>query len=205
MIDIAYQRVRIGDDWYYPEGAHDSPDALEENRATFARFRRMVPLGPYDGLDRRRDSSPNLVARAPLQVVHEHLLTAYRFPRLEDSQEFAPLLRLVQRRLMSHPSDTCMVFLMGSGERRRRDYENNEIKQLFQGVQYDSQRRETYPGDRRIKADAGVTVQMSYLDLGPRGAPQDALIAQNVPMVAVWIPSVLSQDAVVQPQGGRQP
>jgi len=205
IIDIAYRRVRIGDHWYYPDGPHDSADALEENREIFGRFRASVSFGPYDGLDRRTDSSPNLVARLPLSVVHERLLTAYRFPRLEDSQKFAPLLRLVQKRLMSHSNDTCTVFLMANGDRRRRDYENNQVNQLFQGVQYDSQRRETYPGDHRIRADAGITVQMSYLDFGPRNAPRNSLIAENVPMIAVWIPAVLSQDAVVQPQGGPQP
>lgn len=205
VIDIAYRRVRIGDDWYYPEGPHDSPEALEENRATLTRFRGIVSFGSYDGLDRRRDSPPNLVARVPLQVVHEHLLTTFRFPRLEDSQEFAPLLRMVQKTLMARPNEPCTVFLMASGERRRRDYQDGKIEQLFQGVQYDSQRRVTYPGDRKIRADSGITVQVSYLDLGARGAPRSQLLAEDVPMIAVWVPAVLAQDAVVQPQGGPRP
>jgi hypothetical protein len=201
VIDIAYQRVRIGDEWYYPDGPHDSQEALEENRAHFSRFRGMVQFGPYDGLDRRRDSRPNLIAQVPLQVVHEELLTVYRVPRLEDSQNFVQLLRLIQKRLISHPTDTCSVFLMAIGDRRRRDYENNQIEQLFQGVQYDSQRQVTYPGDRKVVASQGITVQMSYLDLGK----PNTLIAQNVPMIAVWVPAVLAHDAVVQPQGGARP
>jgi Z1 domain len=201
VVDIAYQRVRIGDEWYYPNGPQDSPEALEENRVSLTRFLGMVTFGPYNGLDRRRDSQPNLIAHAPLQMVHEHLLTRYRFPRLEDSQKFAALLRLVQKRLLTHPNETCTLFLMASGDRRRRDYENNQIEQLFQGVQYDKRRQVTYPGDRKILADQGITVQVSYLDLGK----PNAMIAENVPMIAVWVPAALGQDAVVQPQGGPRP
>ncbi len=200
VIDVAYRRVPIGDEWFYPDGPHDSPEALEENRACMARFVGTVEFGPYDGLDRRRDSRPNLVARIPLQLVHEHLLTAYRFPRLEDSQNFVQLLRLVQRRLIARPDEACTVFLMASGDRRRRNYVDDRIDQLFQGVQYDSQRRVTYPGDRKIIADQGLTIQVGYLDLGL----PNALIAENVPMLAVWVPAALAQDAVVQPQGGPQ-
>jgi hypothetical protein len=201
VIDVAYQRIRIGDDWYYPDGPHHPPGAAEENRTTFNRFLGMVTFGPHDGLDRRRDSRPNLVAQLPLQLAHEQLLTAYRFPRLEDSQQFGAILRLVQLRLAERPNETCTVFLMASGERRRRRYTNNKIDQLFQGVQYDSQRNETYPGDRKIRAPQGITIQVSYLDLGEQGA----LIAENIPMIAVWVPASMAQDVVTQPQGGPQP
>lgn len=200
VIDVTYQRIRIGDDWYYPDGPHDSRDAIGENRVTFERFLPMVTFGPHDGLDRRRNSRPNLVAQARLQLIHEHLLTAYRFPRLEDSQKFGAILRLVQRRLASHPDESCTIFLMGSGERRRRRYTDNAIDQLFQGVQYDKQ-GETYPGDRKIRAPQGITVQLSNLDLGE----PNALIAENLPMIAVWVPAALAQDVLMQPQGGPQP
>jgi hypothetical protein len=39
---------------------------------------------------------------------------------------------------------------------------------------------------------------MSYLNLGE----QNALIAQNIPHLAVWVPPNMAQDTLDQPQGG---
>lgn len=203
VIDIAYQRVRLGNDWVYPDGAHDSPEAMEANRALFDTFRATHAFGPYDGLDRRRNSHRNLVLRdIPLQTVHEELLTRYRVSRFEDSQKIGPLLRLIQRHLINQPNDTCTVFLMAEGNRNRRDYRNDQIVQLFQGAQYAQQggkRVLTYPGARDVKGPRGITVQMSYLDLGGR----NALVAQNVPHLTVWVPADMARDTLLQPQGGR--
>jgi hypothetical protein len=100
--------------------------------------------------------------------------------------------------LIERPDDTCTVFLMAEGNRSRRGYENDEIKELFQGPQYAGRPPSmTYPGARRIRADEGVTVQMSYLDLGET----NALIAENVPHLAVWIPAPMTRDTLIQPQG----
>lgn len=92
---------------------------------------------------------------APLQVVHEELLTRYRVSRLEDSLQIGPLLRLIQLHLMDQSEDVCTVFLMGNGQRRQRGYENDRIKQLFQGRQYatlNGERVVTYPGNREVRA-----------------------------------------------------
>jgi hypothetical protein len=213
VIDIAYQRVRLGDDWVYPDGPHDSADAVQANHSLFHLFRTANNFVPNDGLDLRQDSPRNLVlGDVSLQAVHEELLTRYRISRLDDSLRFGPLLRLVQLRLITSPQETCSVFLMGSGTRRRRGYQPEEfddrgnvtspgaIKELFQGRQYagrGDQRRITYPGDREIRGATGITVQISYLDLGE---PHE-LIAENVPHLAVWIPSHIARDTLIQPQG----
>jgi hypothetical protein len=132
VIDIAYQRVRFGDQWVYPNGPQDSSDAVAANRALFNQFRAANPFGPYDGLDLRQGSRRNLVIRdIPLQLVHESLLTRYRISRLEDSQQIGALLRLIQLHLIERPDDTCTVFLMAEGHQRRRDYQDDQIVQLF--------------------------------------------------------------------------
>jgi hypothetical protein len=202
VIDVAYQRVRFGDDWVIPHGVHESVEAVNANRELFQQFVAAHPFGPHDGLDLRQDSRRNLVLTAlRLQTLHEELLTRYRVSRLEDSQQFGPLLRLVQRHLILRPDDTCTVFLMAQGDRRRRSYQDDKIPQLFQGRQYATeggQRIITYPGDRDVRG-SGLTVQMSNLDLGEPGA----LIAENIPHLAVWIPATMARDALSQPQGGN--
>jgi hypothetical protein len=203
VINIAYQRFRFGDDWVFPEGAHDSDDAVQANRTLYVQFCAAHPFGPYDGLDMRQASHRNLVLRdIPLQAIHADLLTRYRVSRLEDSQKMGPLLRLIQLHLIDHPDDTCTVFLMSEGNRRRRNYQDDRIVQLFQGRQYatqNGQRVITYPGDRELRGPQGITVQMSYLDLGEPGA----LVAENIPHVAVWVPADMARDTLFQPQGGR--
>ena len=202
VISIAYRQVRLGDDWVYPDGPHDSQDAVSENRNVFERFRSSHSFIEHTDQDLRRDSARNLILRdAPLQVVHEELLTRYRVSRLEDSLQIGPLLRLIQLHLMDQSEDVCTVFLMGNGQRRQRGYENDRIKQLFQGRQYatlNGERVVTYPGDREVRAPQGLTVQMSYLDIGEPGS----LIAENVPHIAVWIPGAIARDSLIQPQGG---
>ncbi len=201
VIDIPYQRLSLGDQWVYPNGPHESPEAVAINRALFDQFRGTHPFGPYDGVDLRQESRRNLVLRdVPLQAVHEELLTRYRVSRLEDSQQMSALLRLIQLHLIQHPTDACTVFLMAEGQGRRRSYQDDQIAQLFQGRQYATQRGQrvvTYPGDREIRGDQGVTVQINYLDLGE----PNALVAENVPHIAVWVPAAMTRDTVDQPQG----
>jgi hypothetical protein len=201
VINIAYQRVRFGDEWVYPDGPHDLPDAVLANRSLFDDFRGRHTFGAYDGLDLRQNSNANLVLRdIPLQTVQEQLLTRYRISRLEDSQKFGPLLRLIQIHLIENPGATCTVFLMAEGVRRRRDYQDDRIRQLFQGRQYATQGGEriiTYPGDRDIRSPQGITLQISYLDLGEQGS----LIAENIPIIAVWVPADIARDTLLQPQG----
>jgi hypothetical protein len=193
--------VLLGDDWVYPHGPHEFAEAAAANRVLFEDFRAAHAFGPYDGLDLRQGSRRNLVLRdVPLQVVHADLLTRYRVSRLEDSQRLGPLLRLIQLHLIDHPDDPCTVFLMAEGQRRHRSYQDDQISYLFQGRQYANpggQRVLTYPGDREVRGAEGITVQMSYLDLGE----PDALIAENVPHIAVWVPAAMARDTVFQPQG----
>lgn len=203
IIDIAYQRYRMGSDWVYPNGAHESGGAVAENRLLFQAFVATHPFLQDTTPDLRRNSPRNRVLPdVLLRDVHEELLTRYRVSRVEDSQYFGSMLRLIQLHLMENPNATCSVYLMGDGQARRRSYADGKINQLFQGVQYatqNGQRIVTYPGDRQIKAPHGVSIQLSYLDLGPATG---ALIASNVPHVAVWIPPELGRETVDQPQGG---
>lgn len=201
VIDVAYQRLRFGDEWVYPHGPHDAPDAVAANAALFTQFRGAHPFGPYTGLDLRVNSRRNLVIENfPLQLAHEELLTRYRVTRLEDSQQLGAMLRLVQLHLIEHPDDTCTMFLMAEGHPRRRDYQGDQIVQLFQGRQYaqvNGARTVSFPGEREVRGANGITVQLGYLDLGQ----PNALVGQNIPHLAVWVPADMARDTLSQPQG----
>lgn len=199
VLDIGYGRTILGNKWVYPDGPHDTEVAIEANRAIFEQFMRDMQLVQHDGLDRRATEHRNLVDHdISLSRAHEELLTRISVRRLEDSQVFAALLHLIQVHLAQHPEDSCSVFLMAGGHAIRRAYEDDSIKELFQGRQYDRQGT-TYPGDRRVRADEGISIQLRYLTLGERGQPP---IAENIPHVAVWVPASIARDIVQQPQGG---
>ena len=202
VIDIAYQRYQLGDRWVCPEGPHDSQEAVSVNRQLFGEFINTHSFVQHDGLDLRQNGHRNQVlSDIPLRDVHAELLTRYRVSRFEDSQYFASVLRLIQLHLIEQPDDSCTVFLMGGGERRRRRYQDGSFPELFQGRQYAThggQRVVSYPGDRELRSPQGITIQMSNLDIGVPAA----MIAENVPQVAVWIPTDIARDTLDQPQGG---
>jgi len=207
VIDISYQSIPIPTGWHYPNGPHDTPEAIHDNGELFMRIRQQFSFVQHNGLDLRQNSQHNLVAaNLSLQTIHEELLSAYRFPRPEDTEKFAALLRIIQFWLVEHPQDQCSVFLIGNGQTRARGYSNDGIDQPFQGAQYAQQpgggRQRTYPGDRDVRANSGISVQLQYLTLHERGNPAN-VIAQDVPFLAIYIPQNMAQDEVHQPQGGN--
>jgi hypothetical protein len=202
VIDIAYRRQRFGNDWVYPDAPHETTEAVAINRALFNEFRSSHEFSLYSGLDNRRDSYRNLIAiNTTLRDIHETLLTRYRVTRIEDSRQLGALLRLIQLHLLHVGDEQCTVILMGEGHSRRRDYAEGRISELFQGQQYaqgPNGRVTTYPGDRHVREEAGLTLQLGYLSFGPRNGP---LIAENIPHFAAWVPAAMARDSLWQPQG----
>lgn len=208
VIDISYLRISVPAGWHYPDGPHDSPEAVRDNGTLFARMRQQLPFVQHGGLDLRGQNSPRnqVAAGLRLQTVHEELLSAYRFPRPEDTEKFVALLRIIQVWLVDHPDDRCSVYLIANGTPRARGYSDGGIDQPFQGPQYAQQpgvgRQRVYPGDREVREPDGVSVQLQYLHLHEAGNPNNVL-ARNVPFLAIYIPPNMALDQVQQPQGGR--
>jgi hypothetical protein len=205
VIDIAYQRLPLGNKWIFPNCPHESLEAIESNRQLLAELRAHFDFQEDDGLDLRQGENRNLKTEPlPLRLIHEALLTRYRVTHIDDSYRLSAVLRLVQLHLMQDTDAECTIYLMANGNPRRRDYVNDQIVELFQGEQFVSRgsaRVMTYPGDRQVRATHGLSIQMNNLTLGPRQGP---LIAENIPHLAVWIPNELARDALWQPQGGRR-
>jgi len=76
---------------------------------------------------------------------------------------------------------------------------SDQIPTLFQGPHPDK-KGEVYPGDGRIRGHAGLTIQMHTLCV--RTHDGTTLIADDVPAVAVWVPSDMAADWISQDQGG---
>ena len=78
--------------------------------------------------------------------------------------------------------------------------DDEEIPTLFQGANYAdaAHRDEVYPGDERIRASMGLTIQIHELEV--RQKNRGSVIANDVPAVAVWVPHEMAQDWLVQRQ-----
>ena len=89
---------------------------------------------------------------------------------------------------------------MSQGAARERSVgPTDEIPTLFQGqapVNPPSERGKVYPGDEAIKQNDVITIQLHILTIK---RPTESV--DNVPTLAVWMPSALARDVVIQPQG----
>lgn len=209
VLSLDYMRGNYSNKWYEPRAPHDSAQALAENRAVVQQFISELNLIPDDGDARRLEAHKHLVdSNVPLSRAYEYLLTRIHLTRPSDSTRFFGLLMQIQDHLTRHPNDTCTVYLMRPGvteSRHRRVNAKDEIANLFQGG-YPVPQSNIYPGDRHIRGQHDLTIQIHHID-EVRQYTDDArynVIANDVPVVAVWVPREMSADWISQDQGGSE-
>ncbi|MDA3893416.1 MAG: hypothetical protein PF517_17265 [Salinivirgaceae bacterium] len=93
--------------------------------------------------------------------------------------------------------------------RKRRTDRNDEIQQLFQGAQPPTKnskflKGEVYPGDRYIKDDNKLTIQIHRLHLTDVNGldildDKSNIMYQDIPSIAIWIPEEIGKDIIRQP------
>lgn len=200
VLQLPYMQAAISDDWYAPKSPHDTLDAVEENRSAVETFVGAVPWSEDSGHDHRTPAQRHQVAQLTLRLVYVELLTKLRVVHPRDSQKYTGMLLQVGRYLANNPDVIATVYRMSRGEIRDRELNaDNEVPQLFQGKN-PRVGEVIYPGDRAIKADSGLTVQIHNLRVlrpAAAGAGQEE-VATNVPAVAVWVPAEMERDWLVQ-------
>lgn len=73
---------------------------------------------------------------------------------------------------------------------------NGKINELFQGATRLATGGYSYPGDAAFRDDDMVTVQLHRLNI----RRNDEIVAEDVPVIAIWIPRWLELDWVSQHQ-----
>lgn len=199
VLEFDYMRGRFSNDWVTPRVVLDSDDVLQANRQAAARFFQGLQFVDDDGHTGRTEVQRHHVCRnIPLHRVVEQLLVSMRITGTTDSQRNTGLLLQLSKALEDNPEETCAIFMMSPAAKRRRGIdENGEVTNLFQGEApvYPLERRgEVYPGDRAIRDDDNVTIQIHTLDL----TRNDQVVKENVSVLAVWIPSRLARAWIVQ-------
>ena len=204
VIDIAWTRQAIGQGWFAVESPHLMEVAATSNRRVIEDVRSHFEWREDEGHPNRSENTKHLVAsRVPLAEVYERLLTRLWFPDFEESQTYLTHLVLLRRLLDSTPDAKATVYLMSKWAERERSVDaRDRIVNLFQGalpVVPKSQQGSIYAGDRRLRDDTAVTIQLHNLQITKDGVT----IARQIPTVAISMPEGLSADLVVQPQGAR--
>ena len=201
VLDIEYIRVNSSARWYEPKAPHDSTEAIETNRTIVRKFCKKLSFGEDEGHPQRTKAQIHDVdTNVLLKDLYEELLVPFRVTRSVDSQKFTGVCLQIDAYLDSYPNALCTVFHMGKGEPRVRSLnDKGEILRLFQGKNPD-RGPVIYPGDRSKKTPRCVTVQIHNLELVPKDGPSFL----DVPTIVVWLPKDISQDSLVQNQGGIQ-
>ena len=85
----------------------------------------------------------------------------------------------------------------GRGRERGIDEDGEMSTNLYQGAApvYPKELRGTvYPGDHSIRNQDNVTIQIHTLNL----TRNDAVVVENVPVIAVWVPARLARAWIAQ-------
>ena len=204
VIKFDYVRGGFSDQWVIPGLVWASDDALSGNRQVVDRFVNNVDFMNDEGHKDRTDVQRHQMAgELSLQDVMTKLLIPLRLTGSSDTQRNLGLLLQLSRALEDEPNEFCVVYKMSSGIHRVRDIsKSGKISQLFQGeypVTPLEKRGSVYPGDRFIKKNDLVSIQIHTLDL----RRNKEVVQQTVPVVAVWVPARMRVGWIQQEQPGQ--
>lgn len=205
VLDLPYMRFNFGGEWYGPRTP--SADAANENRQTVRDYLQTHNLRTDDGSPQRTDNQRHLVVTGvPLVDALDGVLSRVRTTPPDESAQYTALLIQLQQLCETRPDATCTIYVMARGQnatavRTRTIDANGELtSQLFQGEDPPEGRRaprgSTYPGDRNLPSPDTVQVQVHYLRL----ERDNAVVADDVPVLAVRIVPRLPDDILTQPQ-----
>lgn len=197
VIDLQPLRGALSDQWFAPSVPHRSDEVVEANRGIVRGFIDSLD-GQFhrdDGDSRRTEPQIHLVARdISLHAAYADLLTQLRHADLRDVALFAGLLLQVRRYLDEHPEAVCTAYQMSQGASRERSVNaEGEIPNLFQGSNPGGSvtpRQIIYPGDREIRVDDQLTLQIHTLEV--RDESRSQVIARDVPAITVWVPQSMA-------------
>lgn len=209
-------RDYFGAEWFIVRAPHDTDNLIPQNRNVISSFlaTNINDFSQDIGHPQRTEEQKHLVSELPLNECLKHLLNRLKFTRESDSQTFSSLRGVIGIYLQDNPDERCLVYVISSKNengqiiqniRDRRLHENgsNTIKQLFQGKNPKSG-EVIYPGDREIKNENLVTIQIHRLHLNDADGnniidENGSILYDDVPTIAIWFAENIGKDIIRQP------
>lgn len=200
VLNLDYRQDTVSDDWYWPKVPHGTTELISANQTTVRDFVQRFDWHPDAGDPRRTPEQIHLVVEdVRLKQAYEDLLMPLRLTDERDSQLFTGLLLQIEDYLQRHSDTVCTIYQMSGGNRRVRSVnQDEEIPTLFQGANYanGAKRDVVYPGDERVRAATGISIQIHTLEVHSQG--RGSVVASNVPAIAVWVPAAMAREWLVQ-------
>lgn len=209
-------RDYFGEEWFTVKAPHDTDNLIPQNRNIINDFiaKNKSHFAQDNGHQQRTEEQKHLIAELPLKDCLTDLLSRLKFTRESDSQTFSSLRGVIGVYLQENPNENCFVYIMSSAiennnirqnirVRRLNENGSNTIKQLFQGKNPKTG-EVIYPGDREIKNENSITIQIHCLHL--KDTEGNNIVDENgnalyedVPTIAIWFPENIGKDIVRQP------
>lgn len=198
VINYEYVRGNYSNQWFYPGVAEAPVEVLEANRETIANYLVTIDLAIDPNLAGREPAQRHEVCRglSLAQVVSE-LIVPFRVTGAGDSRNLVGLLLQLSKALEENGDEGCTVYRVSPEFPRFRAIDaNGKINELFQGATRLASGGYSYPGDAAFRDDDIVTIQLHTLQL----RRNNDVVAENVPVIAIWIPRRLELDWISQNQ-----
>ena len=201
VLNFDYMRGRFSNRWVSSRVVLASDAVLQANQHAVADFVHNLAFHEDDGhLDRTDVQRHDVCRDVPLRTAMEQLLVKMRVTGTTDSQRNTGLLLQLTKALEDDPDEACTIYRMSPATGRSRGIEEDgRVTNLYQGaapVSPRERRGEIYPGDRAIRDDDNVTIQIHTLELTRDNGRQ--VVARNVPVLAVWVPERLARAWIAQ-------
>ena len=201
VIQYDYARGRYADAWFAPRIVLSASSVIDDNRRAVLSFLDDLTFNPNAGSPNREPAQMHHVCRdVPIVDVIDGFLVPYRLTASRDTREITGVLLQLSHALEQNPDERCVIYRISPDFARRRAVDaNGRIRNLFQGaapVSPPSLRGSTYPGDLAIHEPEDVTVQIHFVEISQDGMT----VAENVPVVALWIPRRMDLAWVTQEQ-----
>lgn len=208
VIDLGYYRGGYSDEWFAPKYPYYSVDTINSNRIVVNDFIKTLKFVPDVGHnDRTTVQRHSINSNVPLQAVYEELLVKLKNADPEDSKSYTGLLLQIRNYIEKHPLETCAIYLISHSDKDWiiRNFtlnSENQVENLFAGeypVSPKEKQGSIYPGDRKIKYQDKLTIQVRRINVSDRLGNQTA---QDVYVITVWIPATMGNDWLIQETKG---
>ena len=205
VIQFDYARGRYANQWFFPKMVQTPNEVTSENQHLVSAFMSSLDFQLDTSFVSDQPAQQHMVCESvPLERVLSDLLAPYRISDAKDTQETTGLLLQLSKAWERDEDETAAVYVMRPKYPGSREVDASgrigSIRRLFQGPTRvrSKSRVYSYPGDMRFHDPNRVTVQIHRYELRRGGAT----VAQDVPIVAVWVPRRMRLDWIVQGQTG---